>query len=575
MLTSPFALLLLYVNLRPVIDARIYRLLRRHLPKPDRPDKLSLRVALESDLIDWTIPTLGKRSEEEIRRSNMTLTEDIVHELITVKNWVLSFFMPRPASDQEKSAGSDGYIQKRIEQLRLDLGLVQRPGNTEAAHDSRPVHTREETHIYPQPEAGPSGTAIPHQPRRGDEMEPNQILVDEEHRFAQSPLQIQEEYFSSVHPAAGAAAEPIEVLPGELSAARDLRSSRSNTLYSRSPSPASSPPTSPRVRASLIHQNSDVITMHLELLQSHSDRNSQPLTITPNILQQNEAQANSIDRTASDILDALLSSRRLSRDEARVQPVQQAQNIPAQAMPAPTIPAPAPTIPAPAPTIPAPAPTIPDRRPLSEILSSSEMATLAAAVNGAFVGPGEAVTGSPLRIQAPPLPPLLQPPQPPPPPQPPQAPIDSPASTLSHLHRQPFPARPKQPKNDESDHRITLLSSHPTDAFSFHLSSIITSILFYPLESFYLRHLAMTTLSSRSMLTILPIGITATTLGLRGDVRNPGAWFGGGTVSGMATYIGKMLLIVGCEAVVSAGAWGVGVGAAVLFGRRKFNWGYL
>ena len=68
LLTAPFTMAYLYVHLRPVIEGRVYRLLRRRLPRPDRPDNLSIRVALENDLIEWTVPTLGRRWDEEARR---------------------------------------------------------------------------------------------------------------------------------------------------------------------------------------------------------------------------------------------------------------------------------------------------------------------------------------------------------------------------------------------------------------------------------------------------------------------------------------------------------------------------
>lgn len=70
LLKTPSLLVYLYVYLRPVLELRIYRLIRRRLPKPSLADELSIRVAFENDLIDWMVPTLGRRSEEENRRGD-------------------------------------------------------------------------------------------------------------------------------------------------------------------------------------------------------------------------------------------------------------------------------------------------------------------------------------------------------------------------------------------------------------------------------------------------------------------------------------------------------------------------
>ena len=50
-----------------------------------------------------------------------------------------------------------------------------------------------------------------------------------------------------------------------------------------------------------------------------------------------------------------------------------------------------------------------------------------------------------------------------------------------------------------------------------------------------------------------------------------GSWFGGGA----GDYAGRMALVVGLQAGLGLGVWGVGVAAARGVGRRWFGWGRL
>ncbi|KAK2882726.1 hypothetical protein FQN49_000038 [Arthroderma sp. PD_2] len=530
LITSPFVMFNLYVSIRPVIEARVYRILRRRLPKPDRPDKLSLRVAVENELIEWTVPSLGKRSEEEIKRSHFTLGQEMRYELITFKNWLLRLVGHQPAAEAELTPGEAPWleryesVQRRVEQLQRDLGL--RPVSPDRSHDTpaadiapAPVYgdgraTMQISIGHPVPlHSHPSHTDVAH--------EPGQILVDEENRFAQSPLQMPEAYFPEMHPSV----QPTEARPSvtdqqnmPLQSARPeavstpvpVPVSRPNTLFSPSPSPESSPPSSPRVRASLIHQNSDVITMHLELLQSHTDAEVENQALNANVsipngvVHRTESQTSAIDRAASELLDALLSNPSHHSD---MNPVELNQD-----------------------------PSHPQRGPTKWYMNNGE----------------------------------------------PSAARDNISSSSSeHLangttpRRQPLHDRSGQHASEEWDHRVTILSSHPVDAFASHLACSITSILFYPFESVYLRSLAATFLSSQATTMLLPLGATATVMGLRSDVRPLGAWLGGGNAMDMLLYIGKMALIAGFEAAISAGTWGLGAGAAILLGRMKFQWGQL
>lgn len=101
----------------------------------------------------------------------------------------------------------------------------------------------------------------------------DRILQNEDNWVSQSPDAMSTDIFSDMPPLEGSNAasnedEIYQTTDAEPSRDQDenRQFSRSNTLFSRPSSPETSPPTSPRVRASLIHQNSDIITMHLELL---------------------------------------------------------------------------------------------------------------------------------------------------------------------------------------------------------------------------------------------------------------------------------------------------------------------
>ncbi|EFR01684.1 hypothetical protein MGYG_04687 [Nannizzia gypsea CBS 118893] len=527
--TSPFILFNVYINVRPVVEARVYRILRRRLPKPDRPDKLSLRVAVENELIEWTVPSLGKRSEEEIKRSNLTLAQEIKYELVTLKNWLcrsVGFHptaKPKPAPEEAPWLERYESVQRRVEQLQQDLGLGT--SNSQDNHDT------------PLPGAGQES----HSSQINDVDPVAQILVDEENRFAQSPIQLPEGYFSdmraSIQPSGNDTAlstpsqHDIPLHPGgSATPPSHVPASRTNTLFSPSPSPESSPPSSPRVRASLIHQNSDVITMHLELLQSHTEAevDNQGLNASvslPNgVVHRTESQTSAIDRAASELLDALLSNPSQhsvvnvptsNRERGHSTP-----NIPVQNGIDPT--------------------AQPPEEELDAVWQTPGM-------NHSAPNPQDNIS----------------------------------SSSSEHMpngtgpQRQPLLDRPGPQAAEEWDHHVTILSSHPVDAFSSHLSSIITSVLFYPFESLYLRSLAFTYLSTQSAAIILPLGATASLVGLHSNVRPLSAWFGGGNAPDMLSYVGKMVLTVGYETAISAGIWGLGASAAVALGKIKFQWGQL
>jgi hypothetical protein len=120
-------------------------------------------------------------------------------------------------------------------------------------------------------------------------------------------------------------------------------------------------------------------------------------------------------------------------------------------------------------------------------------------------------------------------------------------------------------------HRVTSLSNYPADAFAYHMSMVLTTVMMLPLESLYLRALARGFLESP---TARP-GAMAAAAGIRADVRGLGAWFGGSErgLVGRVRYTGVMALVWGMQAVISAGIWGVGTRVAVWIGRSTFGWG--
>lgn len=113
-------------------------------------------------------------------------------------------------------------------------------------------------------------------------------------------------------------------------------------------------------------------------------------------------------------------------------------------------------------------------------------------------------------------------------------------------------------------HRVTILSSHPVDSLASHLASMLTTVIFLPLESIYLRSLASSFLSSRD-----------SSSALLSDVRTFGAWGGGGSRTGILTYVGKMALMVSVQAAVNASVWGIISGAAIRIGKKFCGWGSL
>jgi hypothetical protein len=544
---APPLLVYLYVYLRPIIEIRIYRLIRRRLPKPSLADELSIKVAFENDLIDWMVPTLGRRSEEENRRSNLSLTEDVMYELSSLRDWMLSLVRLRPRREPKEKGGSslgDGFAE-----LPTELSSSQYQSRLPQEETLRPTASLEELALQEHAEAaqsGSSGLNVSTQEHGQDaDYNENRVLSGEDHPISQSPAELSTGFSleaailgaSSTIPSAADSANPSADTHRSFEQPQSRLNSRSNTLLSRQSSPATSPPTSPRVRASLIHQNSDVITMQLEVLGNRNAHNQSP---------QNPRTANEIDRSdyngepadrrsIQDFLDNLLAN--------------EGQSLATVAG--------------------------------SEAVDSdglSNMTTALSPETGALYDQDSGqhtLDGQPTH----------------------DAPATQPVSTLANI----LPDSVEEPSQDENleptseadalhgsasdgelpppladalasgdmtadtssvPHRVTILSCHPVDSLASHIASIATTALFIPLESYYLRSLASSYLAS--------VGSSR-----RSDVRSLGAWGGGGSSSDIIAYMGKLALMMGLQAAVNASVWGVISGAAIRIGKRFCGWGNL
>ncbi|PGH15862.1 hypothetical protein AJ80_05393 [Polytolypa hystricis UAMH7299] len=553
-LTSPFAMVYLYVSLRPIIEGRIYRIFRRRLPKPDRADSLSVRVALENDLIEWTVPSLGRRSEEEICRSHLSLAEELKYELKLLRNWVWGLFGRRDKNLQTDDAS---YVSNEYAPNLDHYDEFNEP------HGVGPVNEHEtgDDELATQPaqtrgERRPSGGARPSIPHRNI-METSEDQIESGLVFSNADeARLVEEFYENQRERllAEPGADYIPRRPSSDQAFRHeediegpsrLPPSRSNTLFSQPSSPQSSAPRSPRVRASLVHQNSDLITMQLELLPSsrsqasqdqnrNNNNNSNVAPDSTSTAQETDQDNAEINRRASELLDNLLGTSGQEPDASRnhehgiendANEVETGDYFGTEFPPPPDI-----------------SGIAGDRRASSTPAPDVE-------TNG--------------------VPPHEQP--------------DPHAHTRSDTENDtrsmhPLSSRSRHRSALERslpDHRVTILSSHPVDALSSHLASLVTSTLFFPLESLYLRNLAAQFLSPRYMAAAVPLGVTAATLGLRSDVRGLGPWFGGGGRADVLAYMGKMALMLGMEAMVSTCVWGIGTAVTILIGKKHFGWGNL
>lgn len=563
LVNSPSLLVYLYVYLRPIIEVRVYRLIRRHLPKPNLADELSIRVALENDLIDWMAPTLGRRSEEENRRSSLTLWEDIKCELAMIWNWALSWpsfkrgQAPNRAANASPREERIESLRQCIEELQNELGVARsRTHQTQPQLNARPLITAGQDSAG-HAEGAQTGSIVPNRPEQATTAENmfdgDRILQIEENRVSQSPDAMSTDYLSEMVPLGStgnipsddhqAHESPTTEAHREQEGPDNRRVSRSNTLFSRPSSPETSPPTSPRVRASLIHQNSDIITMQLELLGNRNLNGQGQSNLRP----RNGSEALSLDESATDrrsiteFLDSLLTN-----EDQNLATIVNSDTIDSDGLSNLTIG----VSPAAADNLPALMP--PDRERIASAQGSNVDTVVDASVPGvanilpdnveepgdddAQVGPPDTDAG----FENQPLPGLRHP-----------------------AMNNPEPQQQPVGNSQSPAHRVTILSLHPVDSLASHLASMVTTVIFLPLESLYLRSIASAYLSSRGSSALLS------------DVRPLGAWGGGGSLMDTLAYVGKMSLLLDMQAAVNATIWGVLSGAAIRVGKRFCGWGSL
>ncbi|KAF4766535.1 hypothetical protein N7455_005560 [Penicillium solitum] len=572
-LISPGVLVFLYgYYLRPELEERIYRLIRRHLPKPALPDELSVRVAFEENLIEWVVPTLGRRSDEELYRSSLPLFEDIKFELATFRRWVSSLFGLRSNHLSEKQA-LQSFSDERIQNLRNSIELLQNeldgvqytPGGEEGPNDPvpRPPGITPDAQISalasrerPRPEEASRPT---HLTQAESVIGLNQVLTNE-NRMSQSPGEMSNDYFSEIATAGQTSRLSVISTPQDHTAplqngedfATDRQSSRSNTLFSRSSSPETSPPTSPRVRASLIHQSSDVITMQLELM---GNRNRHPQIQPPNPAQLNALARNNVSgsntnpdtmdrRSIAEFLEALILSQaqRQAQQSLAAADTDGLSSItagPSNATPqdlgAPEL----------DPQIPAPETQATD----APTLESIEEALGSIVPNILPDGVEEPNDEEPSNEN-------------------PVADADHNENAQSDTLVQPIlPSSliPGQLANTLSQvHRVTLLSAYPVDSLASHLAAAISGIILAPLEALYLRSL------TRSWIISHPSSVTRLS-----DIHPLGLWFGGRTWPDIWAYSCRLVLMRGMQVAMRAGIWGFLVGSAMRIGRNFCGWGTL
>ncbi|KAJ5812158.1 hypothetical protein N7474_008459 [Penicillium riverlandense] len=589
LLTSPAVLVLIYAYyLRPELEERLYRLIRRRLPKPTLADELSVRVAFEENLIEWVVPTLGRRSEEEIQRAKLTFLQDVQCELAAFRGWVFSWFglRSRHAPDQQtiEPARDDRIesLRNSIETLQNELeGAQSRNHTAERGPDElleRNLAATPFSHVVDITQPDLLGAA---QALQSDvvttTLAMNQVLTNE-NRMSQSPGEMSSDYFSEMATLGQASALSTSSNPhdhlthqdtqhGE-GTAMDRQNSRSNTLFSHPSSPDTSPPTSPRVRASLIHQSSDIITMQLELL-GNRNRNAQNqtrdqdhLTVRPSTDDPSRPPSTTVDRRSiAEFLDALISSQHhttLSPQHAVVH-----QSIAADSGALTDVVAePDPPMPETQPPHPLPDAAVTDHPALESTADVPVPSTTPNLLPDGVEEPNDDDEDESHTHPPPaPGPDLHQNPD--------IVELDSlmdqpPLTSATTL---PFPSQSFLNPSSMA-HRVTLLSAHPIDSLASHLAALLSVILLSPLESLSLRSLAHSYLGSAHRSS------SSSAIQLA-DLHPLGLWFGATSWSDAFAYTGRLVLMRGMQAALRAGVWGFLVGSTMRIGRSFCGWGKL
>lgn len=557
LLTSPGVLAFLYgYYLRPQLEERIYRLIRRRLPKPYLPDELSVRVAYEENLIEWVVPTLGRRSDEELHRSKLTFFEDIKCEVGVFRRWVFSLFglMSSKSTDRqalqtlrdediESLRNSIEMLQHEIDGVRPNIFTEDEPSDTLSRSVDGTPDSSATAALPPPPSQEEARSRSLNNGSTDARL--NQVLTNE-NRMAQSPEEMSSVDFletaisrqTNDHPIASNPQNQSSEFQNGVNFTADRQNPRSDTLFSPPSSPETSAPTSPRFGASSVHQDSDNIAMRLDLLSHINPMQSLHLARLAGFASNEE------ERTA---VAVLIEHYIMNPEPPRRSPwglMERPSSPPAGAS----------------------SPNPQDVGAPEEGLQ--HMAQIAQPTGQMPIGfTEEALEAVVPNI----LPDGVEEPND-------EEPFgnampiavtsnhdDAQSDTLVQPTTLPSFLIPVQLTDSSSQaHRVTLLSAYPVDSLASHLATAISSIILGPLEALYLRSLA------HSWIITHPSSTTRLS-----DLHPLGLWFGGRTWSDVGAYTCRLVLMKGMQVAMRAGIWGFLVGSTMRLGRNYCGWGKL
>lgn len=556
-LTSPGVLAFLYgYYLRPQLEERIYRLIRRRLPKPNLPDELSVRVAYEENLIEWVVPTLGRRSDEELHRSKLTFFEDMKCEVGVFRRWMFSLFGLMSSKSTDRQA-LQTLRDEKIESLRDSIEMLQheidgvRPN---IVTEDEPSDTLSRS-VDGTPDS--SATAALPPPPSQEEARPrslnngstnatlNQVLTNE-NRMAQSPEEMSSVDFletaisrqtNGLSTASTPQNQSSETQNG-IDFATDRHNSQSDTLFSPPSSPETSAPTSPHLGALSVPQYSDNVAMQLESLSHINPMQALHLAHLANSASDEEGrsaiagliQAVSMNpepprwpswqHLARPITPPAGASRPNPQDVEPPEEISQDMAQSAQAT---------------------------GQLPIGFLEEALEAVVPNILPDGVEEPNDEEPFGNPMPIAVP------------------SNHDDAQSDTLVQPPTLPSFRIPVQLTDSSSQaHRVTLLSAYPVDSLASHLATAISSIVLGPLEALYFRSLAQS--------WILTHPSSATRLS---HLHPLGLWFGGMTWSNVGAYTCRLVLMKGMQVAMRAGIWGFLVGSTMRLGRNYCGWGKL
>lgn len=117
-------------------------------------------------------------------------------------------------------------------------------------------------------------------------------------------------------------------------------------------------------------------------------------------------------------------------------------------------------------------------------------------------------------------------------------------------------------------HHVSVLSTGPSESMSIFLTSMISSILLRPLNTYWIRHTIQSYLLSN-------VGVTSGITAQAYQLRPVNAWFGGGSLSSRLSYVSRSFLIFGLHSVLNVAVWKLFTYGTTLLGQERFKWGSL